>query len=138
MRRERAQRRQADRRLAEELERVPYESFIERWRSQPLFAEDPAVVAELASEDQRRNRPGALAGALRGIGTGEMEPLWGRLSELTMPALVMVGSRDEKFRALGERMIGLLADASLLVVPGGHRLQLENPAAMAMALESVH
>ncbi len=135
---ERAQRRQADRRLAEELERVPYESFIERWRSQPLFAGDPAAVAELASEDQRRNRPGALAGALRGIGTGEMEPLWGRLGELTMPVLVMVGSRDEKFRALGERMVGLLADASLLIVPGGHRLQLENPAAMAMALESVH
>lgn len=135
---ERAQRREADRRLAEELERVPYKSFIEHWRSQPLFAEDPAAVAALASEDQRRNRPGPLAGALRGIGTGEMEPLWGRLGELSMPVLIMVGSRDEKFRAFGERMAGLLADASLLIVPGGHCLQLENPAAMAMALESVH
>lgn len=135
---ERERRRGADRRLAEELERGPYEGFIERWRSQPLFAGDPAEVAELAREDQRRNRPDALAAAMRGIGTGEMEPLWSRLGELPMPVLVVVGSRDERFRAIGERMAGSIKDAGLLVVPGGHSLQLENPAALAMALESAH
>ena len=54
-----------------------FEQFIERWRTQPLFADDPPEVAELAREDQRRNRPHALATALRGIGTGEMTPLSG-------------------------------------------------------------
>ena len=99
-----AQRRLADRRLADDLERLPFESFIERWRTQPLFAGDPPEVDALAREDQRRNRPDALAAVLRGIGSGEMEPLWGRLGELTMPVLIVVGDRDAKYRALGERL----------------------------------
>ena len=60
-----------------------------------------------------------------------MEPLWGRLAELTMPVTVLVGDRDEKFLALGRRMVELLPDAELVVAPGGHGLPLENPAAVA-------
>ena len=132
---ERAERRAADRRLADELERIAFEQFIERWRTQPLFADDPPEVGELAREDQRRNRPHVLAAVLRGIGTGEMTPLWDRLGELTMPVTVVVGERDAKFRALGERMAALIPAAQLVVIPGGHRLALESPAAVARSLE---
>jgi 2-succinyl-6-hydroxy-2,4-cyclohexadiene-1-carboxylate synthase len=132
---ERARRRDADRRLAQELEEIPFDEFIERWRAQPLFAGDPPEVGRLAREDQRRNRPDALAAVLRGIGTGEMEPLWGRLGELTMPVTVVVGDRDAKFRALGRRMVGLLPNAELIVISGGHGLPLEDPAALARALD---
>jgi 2-succinyl-6-hydroxy-2,4-cyclohexadiene-1-carboxylate synthase len=128
---ERAQRREADRALAEDLERIPFEDFIARWRSQPLFAGDPPAVAALAREDQRRNRPQALADVLRGIGTGEMEPLWGRLAELPMPVTVVAGDRDRSYRELGERMVELLPDASLLVIAGGHNLPFENPSGLA-------
>ncbi len=131
---ERSRRRRADRRLAEELERVPFEEFIERWRDQPLFAEDPPGVGALAREDQRRNRPEALAAVLRGIGTGEMHPLWERLTELQMPVTVLVGERDAKFRALGERMAELLPRAQLIVVAGGHDLPRESPAAVAESI----
>jgi 2-succinyl-6-hydroxy-2,4-cyclohexadiene-1-carboxylate synthase len=133
--RERAQRRRADRALADELERIPFEEFIERWRTQPLFAEDPPEVGELARADQRRNRPDALAAVLRGIGTGEMTPLWQRLGELEMPVTVLVGERDGKFRALGERMVAMLPDARMIVVAGGHGLALESPAGVAAAIE---
>lgn len=132
--RERAARAAADRLLADELERIPFEDFIERWRTQPLFAEDPQAVGELAREDQRRNRPEALAAALRGIGTGEMDALWDRLGELAMPVTVVVGDRDAKFRALGERIAALLPDARLVVIPGGHGLPLENPSGLAGAV----
>lgn len=132
---ERAERRRADRELADELERIPYEDFIERWRSQPLFAADPPEVVALAREDQLRNRPAPLASVLRGLGTGEMQPLWRRLCELRMPVSVIAGDRDAKFRALGERMVELLANARMTVVAGGHALPLENPAAVAGALE---
>jgi len=132
---ERAERRRSDHRLADELERVPFEEFIERWRTQPLFADDPPHVGELARTDQRRNRPEALAAAMRGIGTGEMEPLWGRLHELTMPVTVVVGDRDARFQALGRRMAGLLPDAEMAIVPGGHSLALENPTAIASVLD---
>jgi 2-succinyl-6-hydroxy-2,4-cyclohexadiene-1-carboxylate synthase len=133
---ERSQRRRADRKLADELERIPFEDFIERWRTQPLFADDPPDVDELAREEQRRNRPGALAEVLRGIGTGEMEPLWQRLGELAMAVSVLAGDRDTKFRLIGERMVARIPGAEMVIVPGGHNLVLENPEALASALEA--
>ena len=135
---ERAQRRLADNRLADELEHggwAGFDSFIERWRTQPLFATEPPEVGALAREDQRRNRPGALAAVLRGIGSGEMTPLWDRLAELKMPVIVLVGDRDAKFQVLGRRMVELLPDAELVIETGGHGLSLENPAAVARVIE---
>jgi 2-succinyl-6-hydroxy-2,4-cyclohexadiene-1-carboxylate synthase len=131
---ERAARRRADHALAEQLEAAPFEEFIERWRAQPLFAAEPAAVGALARADQRRNRPEALAAALRGIGTGEMEPLWKRLGELPMEVCVVVGERDAKFRALGERIVALVRAGELRVLPGGHVLPLESPDGVAAAL----
>jgi 2-succinyl-6-hydroxy-2,4-cyclohexadiene-1-carboxylate synthase len=132
---QRADRRRADHALADELEHRAYEQFIARWRAQPLFADDPPAVAALASADQRRNRPAALAAVLRGIGTGEMAPLWSRLGELTMPVTVIAGERDQKFREIGERMVAALPDARMVVLAGGHVLALENPVGVANALD---
>jgi 2-succinyl-6-hydroxy-2,4-cyclohexadiene-1-carboxylate synthase len=134
---ERAGRRSSDDRLAAELEAMRLGEFAERWRSQPLFAEDPPEVNALAREDFRRNRGDALAAVLRGIGTGEMEPLWGRLGELPMPVTVLVGERDTRFRELGERMVGLLPEAAMGVLPGGHDLPRESPAAVAAAMHTL-
>lgn len=131
---ERVERRAADLALADELERIPFEQFIEQWRSQPLFADDPLDVRERAREDQRRNEPHALAAAMRGLGTGEMAPLWARLGELTMPVTVIAGERDAKFRVLGERMVSRMPDARLVVIPGGHVLSLESPQELARVI----
>jgi len=131
---ERERRRAADQLLAEQLETEPYEQFIERWRSQPLFADDPPRVAELAREDQRRNSPAALAVVLRGVGTGEMEPLWGRLAELRMPVAVVAGARDQKFLAIGRRLTELIPHAQMHVLDGGHALALECPRELASVL----
>ena len=131
---ERAERRAADCRLAEELEDRPFEAFIESWRTQPLFACEPPEVGVLAREDQRRNSPDGLAAALRGIGTGEMQPLWRRLARLRMAVAVVAGERDEKFVALARRMVELLPDGELVLVPGGHGLPLESPASLAAVI----
>jgi 2-succinyl-6-hydroxy-2,4-cyclohexadiene-1-carboxylate synthase len=131
---ERAARRAADALLARELEHGPFERFIERWRSQPLFADEPPRVAALAREDQRRNRPQALAAVLRGVGAGEMQPLWDRLGGLEMPVTVLAGERDDKYVALARRMVALLPDGRLVIVPGGHGLLFESPQAVAQAL----
>ncbi len=132
---ERAQRRRSDERLARELEEGPFEDFIERWRTQPLFAGEPPEVGVLARADQRRNRPESLAAVLRGTGTGTMAPLWPRLAELRMPVTVLAGERDAKFQALGQRMCELLPRSDAIVVAGGHGLPLESPAAVARAIE---
>ncbi|HEY4811878.1 MAG TPA: hypothetical protein VIH71_12555, partial [Solirubrobacteraceae bacterium] len=131
---ERSARRETDGQLARDLEQEPFDQFIERWRTQPLFASEPPAVSELARADQRRNNPNALAAVLRGLGAGAMEPLWERLGELSMPVTVIAGARDTKYVALGQQMVERLADARLLVDEGGHGLVLENPAAIARAL----
>jgi 2-succinyl-6-hydroxy-2,4-cyclohexadiene-1-carboxylate synthase len=131
---ERAERRDRDRGLAQEIDGGPIEGFVERWRSQPMFAEDPPEVDALARADQSRNRTDGVAAALRGIGTGEMVPLWGRLAGLTMPVAIVVGERDPKFHEPARRMSEVLPHASLTTAPGGHVQPLENPAAVAAAI----
>ena len=91
-------------------------------------------MAELAREDHRRNSPGPLAGALRGLGTGEMESLWGRLGELPMPVALVAGARDPKFLAIARRMQERIPRAELHVLEGGHALALECPGGLAEVL----
>ena len=131
----RADRRRADEALAEQLGKEPLAEFVRRWRAQPLFAGEPPAARAAAAADQLRNSPAGLAAALRGLGTGAMEPVWDRLGELAIPATVLVGARDEKFTALGRRLVERLPAAALAVVPdAGHGLLWEAPWAVARAL----
>ncbi len=132
---ERAARRAADDALADRIETLEIEAFAREWGAQPLFADQPARVAAGAHADRLRNTPQGLAAALRGLGTGVMEPLWDRLPELHIPVTLVVGERDEKFSALAERMLARLPDARLVVVAGaGHAAHLEAPGAVAEAI----
>lgn len=132
---ERSQRREADEALAERIAGQTIDEVAAAWGAQPLFAAQSAAVRARAHADRLRNDPAGLAASLRGVGTGAMAPLWDRLGALRMPAEVLVGERDPKFRALGERLCAALPDARLTVVPGaGHALTLETPEAVAAAL----
>ncbi len=132
---ERRERLAADERLAQRLEGEPFEDFIESWRTQPLFSQDPPEVGELARADQRRNDPRVMAAAMRGLSVGAMQPLWDRLGELRMPVALIAGSRDEKFTSLLERAQRLLPRCELTVLDGGHALPLENPGGVVAALD---
>lgn len=131
---ERAERLASDERLAQRLESEPFEDFIESWRTQPLFADDPSEVGKMARADQRRNGPLALAAVMRGLSVGAMTPLWDRLEEFEMPVTYVVGTRDEKFRNIGERFAAECPVCTLTVVEGGHGLPLENPEAVATSV----
>ena len=134
---EREARRRADEELAARIESAGLEAFVEAWGRQALFATQPRGVAELARADRLRNTPSGLAAAQRGMGTGTMEPLWGRLGELAVPVTLVVGEQDEKFRAVAQRMAEAIPDAALVVVPGaGHAVQLERPDAVAGAISA--
>jgi 2-succinyl-6-hydroxy-2,4-cyclohexadiene-1-carboxylate synthase len=134
---ERAQRREADAKLAAWMEcdgRLMAE-VADRWGAQALFATQTPDVAAAARADRLLNEPLHLAAALRGIGTGVMPALWQRLGELVMPVVVLAGERDATYVALGERLVAALPDATLVIVPGaGHALALEAPAAVASAI----
>ena len=134
---ERAARRAADEALAQRIEAIGVEAFACEWGAQPLFAGQPERVAAAAHADRLRNTPEGLAAALRGLGTGAMQPLWDRLPELALPVTLVVGERDEKFRAIAERMAARLPAARVVVVDGaGHAAHLEAPQALAHQLGS--
>jgi 2-succinyl-6-hydroxy-2,4-cyclohexadiene-1-carboxylate synthase len=129
---ERAARVQADERLADEIEAETIEAFATRWAQTPVLADQPAHVQRAVDADRRRNTPPGLARALRGLGTGALPSLWDRLTELDIPVEVVVGERDQKFRATAERMAAALPAAYLHVVGGaGHAVHREDPAAVA-------
>jgi 2-succinyl-6-hydroxy-2,4-cyclohexadiene-1-carboxylate synthase len=132
---ERAARRQADDALAARIEEIGIEAFAREWGEQELFAGQDARVAAAAHADRLRNDPSGLAAALRGMGTGMMEPLWDRLGELAIPVTLVVGERDEKFAAIADRMAARIPDCRVVVVAGaGHAAQLERPEEVAAAI----
>jgi 2-succinyl-6-hydroxy-2,4-cyclohexadiene-1-carboxylate synthase len=78
-----------------------------------------------------------MASSLRNAGTGAQEPLWDRLAELSMPVLVVTGEHDAKFRAIGERLVAGIPDATLAIVAGaGHAPPFERPDAFVATLET--
>ncbi|MBI2169834.1 MAG: alpha/beta fold hydrolase [Actinobacteria bacterium] len=131
---EREARRRADEAWIEILEGEGVDGFLETWLAQPIFATLPPESAGL--EHRRANAAEGLADALRLLGTGVQEPLWERLSELTIPTLLVAGEGDEKFVALAREMaqrIGSAAEVAL--IPGaGHAAHLERPDAFTQLL----
>ncbi len=129
--RERADRRESDRLLAERIVRSGVEEFLDWWLRQPLFAGLSPTVDDLA--ERRLNTVDGLVSSLRHCGVGEQTPLWDRLSDIDVPVLVMAGSRDTKFDAIGRRMTEAIgANARFVSVPdAGHAAHLERPDAVA-------
>ena len=133
---ERDARREADEELAAELEgQEDVAAFASRWGRQRLFTGQSPAVRELLHADRLRSGPAGLAAALRGLGPGSMEPLWGRLGELAMPVTLVVGERDAKYVAIAERMAARVPRARVVSVPAvGHAAHVEAPAIVAELL----
>jgi len=128
---ERARRRADDEALARRIEDDGIEAFVRRWEELPLFASQKRLSAEARAAHRARrlaNDPLGLAEALRGLGTGTLPSLWGRLSEVGIPTLLVVGALDEKFVRIAGEMERALPRARRVVVPdAGHTVHLERP-----------
>jgi len=124
---ERTARLAADGQLADDIERIGTVAFLRRWLAQRMFATLTPTEDDL--DGRRANPPEGLAAALRALGIGAQEPLWGRLGELEMPVLLVAGELDAKFAVAGERMAAAIgANAHAVVLPGrGHAAHLEEP-----------
>ncbi|MGI8428624.1 MAG: 2-succinyl-6-hydroxy-2,4-cyclohexadiene-1-carboxylate synthase [Solirubrobacteraceae bacterium] len=132
---ERTARRVADEQLAEQLERLSIGELAKRWASTAVLSDQPPDVAAAAHADRLRSTPAGLGRALRGLGTGALPSLWGRLGELRMEVVLVVGERDQKFLRLASQMADQIADATLIVVPGaGHAVHLEAPERVARVI----
>lgn len=123
---ERAARRAADDALADRIGQIGVPAFVDEWLGNELFA--GLDVTNDQRGDRLRNNADGLAASLRHAGTGTQDPLWDRLGEIEVPVLVVVGAKDDKFRALGERLVAGLPAATLAVIDGaGHTVHLEQP-----------
>ncbi len=126
---ERAARRESDEALAAAIDKDGVEAFVRRWEALPLFASQarlPAAVREELQRQRLANNAVGLANSLRGMGAGEQEPLWHRLGEINVPALVVAGELDEKYSALTHRTAAAMPDARAEVVgDAGHATHLE-------------
>jgi 2-succinyl-6-hydroxy-2,4-cyclohexadiene-1-carboxylate synthase len=131
---DRARRREADDELARRLEAIGLDAFLDEWLRGPLFARLTPDAADLP--DRRRNTVAGLASSLHLAGTGTQEPLWSRLPELSMPALVLAGSADERFAAIGRRMAAAIGPSASYdeIAGAGHAAHLERPDAIVRVL----
>ena len=126
---ERHERVQHDEALADRIQQIGVAAFVDEWLAQPMFAHLPPANAH--RDERLRNTADGLASSLRLAGTGAQEPLWDRLAELTMPVLVIAGSLDEKYLAIGQRMVAAIgANATFAeITAAGHSAPLEAPQA---------
>jgi 2-succinyl-6-hydroxy-2,4-cyclohexadiene-1-carboxylate synthase len=130
---DRVTRRRSDEKLAHHLSDVGVERFIDEWLANPLFAGLTPDTAQ--RRDRCRNTAEGLASSLRLSGTGTQEPLWSRLSEIDVPALVLAGEHDHKFAELGRRLADGLPQATFEVVAdAGHSVHLEQPQATSRTI----
>lgn len=129
---ERANRRARDEALAHRIGRDGVARFLDGWLDQPLFADLDIRPADRAA--RLANPADGLASSLRLAGTGTMDPpWWAELAGLSVPTLVVAGGHDQKFTALGERLVrGIGPSASFATVDGaGHAAHLQEPAVFA-------
>lgn len=138
--RDRAVRRKRDHTLADHIERVGTDRFVDEWVSLSMFAGVQERNREWKDRDlalRRTNRSEGLAGALRAYGTGSMPYLGDELAGLACPVTIIVGADDEPYRERSFTM-AQQAGARLHVFGGaGHAIIAEAPLQLADVLREL-
>jgi 2-succinyl-6-hydroxy-2,4-cyclohexadiene-1-carboxylate synthase len=135
---ERARRVASDDALAERILRDGLSAFVDEWERQPLLLPAAHVSREVRERQHAlrlQNTPLGLANSLRGMGAGQQQPLWSRLSALDVPVDLIVGQNDARYCAMAQRMAASLPRAQLTVVSkAGHTVHVDQPARFVKAV----
>lgn len=124
---------------AQWIEKLKYENFsnfLSEWYQQSLFnslrnsPNFPDLFARRLS-----NSPEKLAKSLQYLGTGQQMSLWEKLSQGSVPLLLLVGGQDHKFVAINQKVVVDYPQTQLEIFSHcGHNLHLEDSADFALAL----
>ena len=137
---QRQQRADEDNLLASQIEEKGTTWFVEEWMRRPLFAsqlELPLERRERARTLRLQNSAAGLAASLRHMGTGVQESQYDSLSGLKAPTMILVGEYDDKFRAIGLDMAGLIPHVLYCLIPrAGHAPFWEQPEHSVRAVRS--
>lgn len=128
----RAERAEADARLADWMDGRQIEDVVSVWERQPLFADQSDALVE----EQRAGRlacdPLDLASLLRSAGQGAMAPVWPELGRLTMPVLTIAGERDQRYTDAARRLAESVPRGRAATVEhAGHAAHLQRPELVA-------
>lgn len=136
---ERAARRREDAALADRIESVGVETFVDEWLAQPMFASLRQRGGRFLAEQRRQrvsNSARDLADSLRRLGPGAQPPLFDALPRVAVPVLLVAGALDRKFVALAHDLARQLPQAEIReIADAGHAAHLEQPAAFVHAVQ---
>ena len=136
---ERATRQKSDLALADRIEKIGLEHFVDYWGNIPLFdsqKELPASVQHAIRTERLEQRAIGLANSLRGMGTGEQPSYWEELHNYTKPVLLITGELDKKFEQKAHDMKKRFQCCENVIVPNvGHAIHVENPQTFATIIE---
>lgn len=128
---EREARRKNDEALANKLEKLGIEKFVDEWEDIPLFSSQKSLASErlLRLREQRLlNNPFGLANSLRGMGTGAQPSWWSELAKINHPTLLLCGELDKKFCEIAEKVCTLMPHSTIKKVKdAGHAIHVEKP-----------
>ena len=128
----RAERAEADARLAGWMETQPIEEVVAIWERQPLFADQSDALVAAQRPGRLSCRPRDLATLLRTAGQGALEPVWERLHGLDLPFLAVAGSLDARYADAARRMAQAAPLGRAETIEGaGHAAHLQRPQAVA-------
>lgn len=137
---ERANRRIADAELADSIERLGMQAFLEFWQETPLIRSQKYITGNLRAKMQAnrlKNTSVGLAKSLRQFGQGDAPNLWPELGKLTMPALLITGEADTKYTNIAQRMQAVLPHAIHVTIPNAsHMPHLEQSDLVEKAIQT--
>ena len=116
--------------LGDRIREIGVGAFVDSWTSVGITRLDHLDEAYRVWDRSVRSQNSAdgLASALRGYGQGAQPSVWHELGSLTMPVLLIVGSRDDRYTSINTEMAGLIPDAELLVIgDAGHNPLADQP-----------
>ncbi len=128
---DRARRYDQDQQLADRVEQIGVDEFVDEWLELDLFGPYRALLTDdalTATRTQRRsNSVLGLANSLRSTGTGSMPPLWQSLESFRSPLLAIAGALDTRYVEIAEQMAQGVPSGELHVVAdAGHVVHVEN------------
>ncbi len=132
---ERTRRRRQDDVLADRIDLIGVDAFLDEWLAQPMFASLPHDPEERAA---RSRDASGLSDSLRRSGTGTQSWLGGALTSLDLPTLIVAGANDHKFVGEAQLLDDTLPNATVtLIAHAGHAAHLERPVDVAELIRDV-
>jgi len=125
----RSNRRIADAKLADSIERLGMKAFLEFWQETPLIRSQKDIPTDqqaLMQANRLKNTSAGLAKSLRQFGQGSAPNLWPKIGKLIMPTLLITGEKDTKYTSIAQRMQKVLPSAShVAILDTSHMPHLE-------------